>query len=58
MSVRAPPVTVYMTVLCSPMSHSRSPVCVTRTLDAPLGEASAAPSAAGILLLCDTGVVS
>ena len=33
------------------MSHSRSPVRVTRTLDAPLGVASAAPSAAGILLL-------
>jgi len=40
-----------VTVLCSPMSHSRSTVRVTRTLDTPLGIASAAPVAAGILLL-------
>jgi len=33
------------------MSHSRSTVSVTRTLDTPLGVASAAPAAAGILLL-------
>jgi len=33
------------------MSHSRSTVRVTRTLDTPLGIASAAPAAAGILLL-------
>ena len=33
------------------MSHSRSTVRVTRTLDTPLGVASAAPAAAGILLL-------
>ena len=50
----ASPVTVYETVLCSPMSHSCSTVCVTRTLDTPLGVASAAPAAPaapGILLL-------
>jgi len=33
------------------MSHSRSTVRVTRTLDTPLGVASAVPAAAGILLL-------
>jgi len=33
------------------MSHSHSTVRVTRTLDTPLGVASAAPAAAGILLL-------
>jgi len=33
------------------MSHSRSTVRVTRTLDTPLGVASAAPAVAGILLL-------
>jgi len=33
------------------MSHSRSTVRVTRTLDTPLGVASAAPAAAGIFLL-------
>jgi len=33
------------------MSHSRSTVRVTRTLDTSLGVASAAPAAAGILLL-------
>ena len=51
MSVLALPVTVYVTVLCSPMSHSRSTVRVTRTLDTLLGVASSAPAAAGILLL-------
>ena len=37
------------------MSHSRSTVRVTRSLDTPLGIASAAPAAAGILPLYPVG---